>query len=197
MSDQSSDVTGVAREPKLRHLSLWIWAFLINLGLQVFRASLQDTVIFTIFSVSLIIVSKTKADLLWLNRLRFKYVVELVMVLTALIILIPWHSAIMAGLFAVLLAFVVILIFTRERTEKAPRTKRIKRAELLWVLWAVGIALWEFAANLLGIFNDSLYEYPTISILVDPALESIGGKAAFVVLWMAAGLGLLRLVRQR
>lgn len=197
MSDQDSDSPRVAREPKLRHLSLWILAFLINLGLQVFRSSIGDTILFTIFSVTLIFASRTKKNLAWLSQLRFKYLLELVLVFTALILVIPWHTALMAGLFVVLLGFVVIVIFTRERTERAPRTKRMKRAELLWVLWAVGLALWEFSANLLGIFNDSLYEFPTISILVDPMLDSPGGKTAFVILWMAAGLGLLRLVRQR
>lgn len=197
MSDRAPDSPRVAREPKLRHLSLWILAFLINLGLQVFRSSLGDTILFTIFSVTLIVASRTKANLVWLNRLRFKYLLELVLVFTALILVFPWHTALMAGLFAALLGFIVIVIFTRERTERSPRTKRMKRAELIWVLWAVGLALWEFGANLLGIFNDSLYEFPTISILVDPLLDAPGGKTAFVILWMVAGLALLRLVRQR
>ncbi|MFM6980148.1 MAG: hypothetical protein ACKOWE_01930 [Micrococcales bacterium] len=194
---ESKDAPKVAREPKLRHLSLWIWAFLINLGLQVFRGSVGDTVIFSIFSILLIFASRSRKNTEWLNRLRFKYVIELSLVIGALIIVTPWHTGLIAGLFIVLLLLVLVLIWTREHTERAPRDRRIKRAELLWISWAVGLALWEFAANLLGIFNDNLYEFPTISVLVDPMLDSWGGQAAFVSLWMALGIGLLRLVRQR
>lgn len=197
MFDSTPEIQKVAREPRLRHVSLWIWAFLINLGLQVFRGSLGDTIIFSLFSIILISVSLTKSNTDWLSKLRFKYLVELWLVIAALVIIIPWHTGLLAGLFVVLLALCMILIWTREHTERAPRTKRMKRAELLWVIWAVGLALWEFAANLLGIFNDSLYQYPTISILVDPLLDSPGGKTTFVALWMLSGIGLLRLVRQR
>lgn len=186
-----------AREPRLRHLSLWVWAFLINLGLQVFRGSLGDTVIFSIFSVILILASITKSNLKWLQNLRFRYVSELALVIAALLLIVPWHTGVMTALFIATLLGCMVLIWSREHTERAPRTKRIKRAELLWVVWAVGLALWEFGANLLGIFNKNLYQFPTISILVVPMLDSSAGQTVFVGLWMLIGLGLLRLVRQR
>lgn len=197
MSAENSAKPRVAREPKLRHLSLWIWAFLTNLGLQVFRGSLGDTIIFSLFCVLLIAASFTKTNLEWLSRMRFRYVIELCFVIGALLIITPWHSGLMAALFILLFLLILVLIWTREHTERAPRDSRIKRAEVLWVIWAVGLSLWEFAANLLGIFNNNLYEFPTISILVDPMLDSWGGQAAYVCIWMAAGLGLLRMVRQR
>lgn len=187
----------VAREPKLRHISLWIWAFSANLALQVFRGSWGDTIIFSSFSICLIFASRTKTNITWLASLRFKYFVELVLVIGVLILLTPWHSGLMAGLFIAILGLTLILIWTREHTERALRTKRMKRAELLWITWAVCLALWEFAANLFGLFTNTLDQYPTISILVDPSLDSFGGKAIFVTLWFSLGLSLMRLVRQR
>jgi len=57
----------------------------------------------------------------------------------------------------------------------------------------VGLCLWELAANVLGQLNNTLSEYPTISVLVDPVLDSTIGQAAFVLLWLLSGMGFLRL----
>lgn len=186
-----------AREPKLHRASLWIWAFLINLALQIFRGSWSDTIIFSIFTIALIYASRTKRNVALLHEAKFPWIVESALALGFLLLVIPWHTSILIWLFAVLIIVVCVLVWSREHTERMPRTKRMKRAEFTWVVLAVLLAIWEFGANILGIQNNTLYEYPTISILVVPMLDSIFGKVTFVVLWLAMGLGLLRLVRQR
>jgi hypothetical protein len=39
--------------------------------------------------------------------------------------------------------------------------------------------------------------YPTISILVNPTLESPWGRAMFLTLWMLIGVGLLQIRKKR
>ncbi|MEO0048709.1 MAG: hypothetical protein RL556_41 [Actinomycetota bacterium] len=185
------------REPRLRHVSLWIVAFCINLGLQVFRSSWNDTAIFSMFTLVLIFASRTKSNAAILQNLKFKYVVEAALVISLLLIVLPWHNLNFGILVAAILILVISLIWSREHSERIVRDKRIRRSELLWVILAAALALWEFGANILGIQFKSLYVFPTISVLVDPMLDSQGGKAIFVCMWMAMGLGLLRLVRQR
>jgi heme exporter protein D len=118
-------------------------------------------------------------------------------VISLLLIVLPWHNLNFGILVAAILILVISLIWSREHSERIVRDKRIRRSELLWVILAAALALWEFGANILGIQFKSLYVFPTISVLVDPMLDSQGGKAIFVCMWMAMGLGLLRLVRQR
>lgn len=190
-------MTTFAREPKLRRVSLWIVAFVINLGLQVFRASSEDTIIFAVFTLVLIFASYTKKNSAWLLKLDFPYIVESAILFAFILAISPWHSVFLGVVFVALLFVVVALIWSRTQTERMPRTKRMKRAELIWVSLAVGLALWEFGANILGIQDDSTYNYPTISVLVDPMLDSHTGKVIFAALYVALGLGLLRLVRRR
>lgn len=66
-------------------------------------------------------------------------------------------------------------------------------ASKIWAAASVGILLWEFAANILGQLDKNLYSFPTISVLVDPLLDNLVGQAIFVALWLAAGIGFLRL----
>jgi len=48
-------------------------------------------------------------------------------------------------------------------------------------------------SNILGQFAGSLHLYPTISVLIDPLLDTIYGQAGFVILWLAVGIGFLRI----
>jgi hypothetical protein len=57
----------------------------------------------------------------------------------------------------------------------------------------MGMTAWEFTANILGQFAGSLHIYPTLSVLIDPLLDTKYGQAAFVILWLALGIGFLRI----
>ena len=74
---------------------------------------------------------------------------------------------------------------------------RLARARLIWAILALLLTAWEFMANILGQLVNSLHIYPTISVLIDPMLDTIYGQAAFVVLWLLIGIGLLRLWERR
>jgi hypothetical protein len=53
-----------------------------------------------------------------------------------------------------------------------------------------------FAYIFATVFKDDR-TYPTISILVNPVLESPYGRAVFLILWMLIGFGLLQVRKKR
>lgn len=79
---------------------------------------------------------------------------------------------------------------TRDRAAPAIRTG--------WIPWCavlVAIALWELASFVQqpNPIDDS-YQHPTISAIVEPWLGTWGGRAIFLLLWLAAGFWLLRVI---
>ena len=62
----------------------------------------------------------------------------------------------------------------------------------MWIIWAVCMCLWEYAANILGQFSPVKNAFPTISVLIDPLLDNPLGKAGFVAVWLAVGYSLIR-----
>ena len=53
-----------------------------------------------------------------------------------------------------------------------------------------------FAYIFATVYKDDT-SYPTISVLVNPVLESPYGRAIFLVLWMLIGVGLLQIRKKR
>ena len=103
-----------------------------------------------------------------------------------------------AGLVVVLVIapMLVALLWGTHRGPRGEATDRVKRSRLLWVIWAVITAIWEFAANVLGQLDGRHDSFPTISALLDPMLNNIFGKAGFVVVWILLGIGLIRVGRR-
>jgi hypothetical protein len=91
------------------------------------------------------------------------------------------------------LAVPILLLAWGDHTEyKAKASPRIRRARLMWIIWAVSMCLWEYAANVLGQLSDGKNQFPTISVLVDPILDGPIGKAGFALAWLAVGYGLIK-----
>lgn len=105
----------------------------------------------------------------------------------------PHHSMFHPVIFFVILGIVLTLVWHKDAGEKTKPTPREKRARTLWAALCVGILLWELAANVLGQIYETLYAFPTLSVLIDPALDTLWGQGVFVVLWLTAGWGFLRL----
>ena len=70
------------------------------------------------------------------------------------------------------------------------------RAAMWWSILAVGFCLWEALAYILSV-TVSEYDFPTVSVLLDPFLEWGIGRAVFTVGWLAGGLWLLRVWGRR
>ena len=70
------------------------------------------------------------------------------------------------------------------------------RSSVWWSLLAVAFCMWEALAYILST-NVSEFDFPTVSVLLDPFLEWGIGRAIFTVLWLAGGLWLLRIWGRR
>jgi hypothetical protein len=105
----------------------------------------------------------------------------------------PRHSIVHGILVLAILPFVLRLVWYTDRGPKEKPDLRLARARLIWAILALLLTCWEFMANILGQLVNNLHTYPTISVLIDPLLDTIYGQASFVVVWLLIGIGLLRL----
>ena len=163
--------------------------------LQIFRGSPGDAIIFGLSTLLVIIAVTDYARFDALERKQVKLLVSLptLLALIAILTVMPRHTGAQAAVFFVILAVALALVWHSDPGPKLKPEKSVTKARFIWAALCVGLMLWEFAANILGQFANSLSAYPTISVLIDPALDTIWGQGAFAALWLAIGFGLLRL----
>lgn len=178
---------------RLRHP--WIWMFVITAAFQIFRGSVGDAIIFWSF-VALVLMSQfNKPERIFilqpkLNRNRILLWATLA---TAALVAIPRHTP-FYGLVMLAIGVCAIVFNWDPDTSAKPRSDaRIRRARFGWAIIGVGLCIWELAANILGQLQGNLTEFPTISVLIDPLLDYPLGQTVFVVGWILAGMGFLRL----
>ena len=119
-----------------------------------------------------------------------------VLVSAVLLYISPRHELVN---FLVLLAYVPIgfaLVMYRDRVHPTPSRQDL-RGRLVWAIWAMAFALIELAAYLGSKMVGDLSVYPTISVLLDPVLDTSLGRATFVALWLIAGVYLFGVRRRR
>ena len=169
--------------------------FAITTGLQVFRGSAKDTIIFSLCTLAVWISASGVLGNRFGNKIEvnrawtFRGVVVFAIALTA----IDRHGYIHGVLVLTVLPIVLRLAWYNDRGPKEKPDPRMARSRTLWTILCLGITAWEFMANILGQFAGSLKIYPTISVLIDPLLDTKYGQAGFVILWLAIGIGFLRI----
>ena len=175
--------------------SPWVWFFGITAAFQVFRGSFGDTLIFGLGALVVALAASGAIDRDFLNREQVRHTasVPVAIGLALALSLLPRHSPIHAAIFIGILPVVLALVWHRDSGEKVKPNLREKRARSVWAALTVGICVWELAANIVGQLNHTLTKFPTISVLIDPSLDTVWGQSLFVVLWLAAGWGFLRL----
>lgn len=99
----------------------------------------------------------------------------------------------------VLIGVTVLVMAWTPRPKRPFRGARaIKKSALVWSLWGIALCAWEATAFILSVTvpggND---HFPTISVLLDPVVESIPGRILFVGLWLAGGVSLIGFFRRR
>jgi hypothetical protein len=86
----------------------------------------------------------------------------------------------------------LFLVYYRDHGPKPSGNGTMVRTKWIWMALAIFMAVSELFAYIWAVvFRDSS-TYPTISIIVNPILDSPYGRSIFLVLWMLIGLGLLR-----
>jgi hypothetical protein len=180
-------------------LNPWVWMFVTTSALQVFRGSRLDTIIF-VGSTLLVWVS---ASGLFADRVQGPLHIQrrTIFLISALfaaaLMVVPRHTFIHGVIVVAILPLVLRLVWYGDATKKERADARINRSKIAWLFLSLGLTTWEFMANILGQLVNDLHTFPTLSVLIDPFLETSFGQAAFVLLWITTGIGFLGIWRRR
>jgi hypothetical protein len=91
----------------------------------------------------------------------------------------------------------LFMVYYRDHGPKPSSTKLMNRTRWLWLTLATILCVSElFAYIWANAFKDDA-SYPTISIIVNPVLESPYGRGIFLVVWMLIGVGLIQPWRKK
>lgn len=168
-------------------------------ALQIFRGSFFDTTVFSLCTVAIWISASGVLGAKFGKRLKIArpWLLWGVVIFTVALSVFPRHSYVHGILVLALLPIVLRLVWYTDRGPKEKPDPHQARARIVWAVLALLLTGWEFMANILGQLVNSLHIYPTISVLIDPMLDTLYGQAVFVVLWLSIGIGLLRLWERR
>lgn len=173
-------------------------AILIITGLfQVFRGAPVDGAFFLVIAGVLV------ADAFGLVALpdrrmpRRSVVFGTAAVLGVLMVIAPRHGFV-EGLIVSAIGVTVLLFAWPDPGTTSVRKLPLRRAAVVWSIIAVVIALWELTSFFLGLPSpEAEFRHPSISLLLDPVLNTVEGRIGFTALWLVSGIALLRRGRAR
>ena len=182
---------------ELREVSLWLVIFSITATFQFWRASELDGLIFIVIIALLAISAFSERDFNTLGgNPRFARWGGLYLI-ALLAILATSHIHTLPPLVAMLAAAPLLLI-SREKHEHIPPAKiAITRSAIAWSILALALAFWELFSYILGALSGDDARTPTISMLIDPAIQHNDGRILFVIVWGYIGYELLFLKKRR
>lgn len=177
----------------------WLPVYLTTFLFHVIRGATGDAIIFG--TACTILILDWKKAFPWHMPKRphlNKWVVSLVMLVAASVLFFSerggWQDII---LLLALAPIALSLTYYRDHGPKPGATKVMARTRALWVTIAITMAVCElFAYIWANVYKDD-ESFPTISVLVNPILESPFGRSVFLVLWMLIGIGMLGIWRKK
>ena len=202
--------TQIRRMPLLAQ-SVWIVIMVLTGSFQFNRGAIADGIVFVGLAVALV------ADALrWLPPVRTR---EWILPRRALLLALAVAAVVLAltprhGLAdGVVLAVsgILALVVTwpdhprganpqeaKRQQPPTPWTKRMTRSAILWSSVGVAACLWELTMYLLGTFQPAgRNDFPALSDLLDPLLQSPVARILFVAAWLLGGVALSRRGRTR
>jgi hypothetical protein len=118
-------------------------------------------------------------------------------VLGILLVLAPRHGLV-EGFVVSAIGLSVLLFAWPDHGGTTAARMPLRRAGILWSVIAVVVCIIELVSFLLGVPSEAAqFEHPSISLLLDPALDTIEGRVLFTALWLVGGIALLRRGRRR
>ena len=183
----------------LKGINPWLPVFAFVTAFHLNRGSFVDALIFGLGS--LILIADWKKLIPWAMPEKPKisgWVLGSIILISCSVLFFSerngWQDKV---LLLALAPIAIFMVYYRDHGPKPGATRAMARTKWLWMVLALFMAVSELFAYIFAtVFKDDR-TYPTISILVNPVLESPYGRAVFLTLWMLIGFGLLQVRRKR
>ena len=183
----------------LAGINPWLPVFAFVTAFHIMRGSTVDAIIFGAGTGLLIADWKKLIPWSMPEHPRVSKTVAAVVIAIAVSILFfsergGWQDIV---LLLALIPVAFVMVYYRDHGPRPGKTKQMTRTKWIWLTLALSMAVSElFAYIWANVYQDD-HTYPTISVIVNPILESPYGRAIFLTLWMLIGIGLLRIWRRK
>jgi hypothetical protein len=183
----------------LSGINPWLPPMIFVSIFHIMRGSYDDALIFAVGSF--LIIADWKKWFRWSmpERLKAGRLPVLIVILGASSVLFfsergGWQDIV---LLLALAPIALTMVYYRDHGPKPSSSPLMNRTRWAWLTLAVLMCVSElFAYIWASVFKDDK-SYPTVSIIVNPVLDSPYGRGIFLALWMLIGVGLLQLWRQK
>ncbi len=178
----------------LSGINPWLPVFAFVTLFHLIRESYVDAFIFALGSVILVIDWKKMLSLRMPKRKTLKnWFLALVIALSFSVLFFSGRGGWQDVLLLIALAPAALyLVYYQDRGPKPSGNGTMVRTKWIWMTLAIFMAVSELFAYIWAVVFKDDKTYPTISIIVNPILDSPYGRGIFLVIWMLIGLGLLR-----
>lgn len=177
----------------LRRLAApWTVILVLTSLFQFFRGSPSDGVLFGGVALVLVLDALGLVTLPTTRMPRLAVLSLAAAVLGLALVLAPRHGLAEGIIVGGIGLGVLVLAWPDHEGSAAPRAP-LRTAGIVWAVVAVCACLVELGSFLLGAPSAAAeFEHPSISLLLDPALNIPEGRAVFTALWLVGGVALVR-----
>ena len=194
--DPTERVTG-QRTTLRRVAQPWTLILVITGLFQVFRGAPSDGAFFLVVAVVLMMDAAGWVNIPGRGQPRRSVMIAAAAVLGTLMVIAPRHG-IVEGLIVSAIGLSVLFFAWPSPGDTDAAAAPLRRSAILWSIIGVACCLWEVTSFLLGLPSpDAQFTHPSISVLLDPVLNTPEGRIAFTALWLLGGVALLRRGRAR
>ncbi|MBB5633659.1 hypothetical protein BKA04_001882 [Cryobacterium mesophilum] len=176
----------------------WTLVVIVTALFHFFRGAPVDGALFLIIAILLL------ADGMGWVRLRVPDVrlpslatlAGCAVVLGTLLVLAPRHGVV-EGLIVSAIGVFVLVVSWDAAGGPSEHTRPLRNAIILFTAVGVIGCLIEVTSYLLGLRSpEAMFEHPSISLLLDPYVDTLAGRIVFTGLWLLAGIWFLRRSRR-
>ena len=194
MTDPRSEQAVAVRARRPWSDALWLAVPVLAGLVQLIRGEAFDAVVFLVPALLLAADSAGALPRPRRARTRLRRILPAAAVGAGTVLAVTPRHGLADGAAVVLLGVAVLVAAWPDppRAASGP-SPLLRRSGAVWAALAVGTALWELAAFLLGLPSAAAtFAHPAISDLLDPVADTVLGRVALVAAWTLAGLALLR-----
>lgn len=178
---------------------LWIAVLTTMAGFQTWRGAIVDGVVFFALAAVLVLDRLTRGRIQLLRRPPTAPRWMLLAVIGALgvaLIVAPRHGPVSFAVVSTIGVVVLVLAWAPTVARPTRPAPAIHRSMLTWSIIGVGLCLWEAIAFILSVTApQGSFGFPTVSVLLDPAVEFWASRVVLVAAWLLGGLALLDIGR--